>query len=380
MEIAHIHKNLSLSSRMTHKCWIIALLLIGNSIIKGQMVELLNHDSLNFPVDTTKGQLSIHFNNSNFVKDNEYFNNIVEGYTLIGYWIEPTLSYNITSNTSVQAGISAVHFSGKNSFYKINPVFSFYHRFNPHISLLMGSIPYSQHQMPVPLLDPEKYYLHRVDDGAQILFQSKYFKADTWLSWDNFSYYGDSLQERITGGFSGKFFLVNSSNLNIEIPVYGIISHRGGQVNRPKQAIETLTNTGTGISCTLFDILKITPTIFYYKKLTSAPSQAFSEGWAFYPQIQLNFKSLIIESSWWHGQKFISPRGEKIYSLVSTYDTTIMKEQNIFINKIAYQHWLPYRVLLQASFESYYFFSGKLMDYNFMVHLNWYFDRRIVKF
>jgi hypothetical protein len=126
--------------------------------------------------------------------------------------------------------------------------------------------------------------------------------------------------------------------------------------------------------------LKITPTIFYYKKLTSAPSQAFSEGWAFYPQIQLNFKSLIIESSWWHGQKFISPRGDKIYSLVSTYDTTIMKEQNIFINKIAYQHWLPYRVLLLASFESYYFFSEKLMDYNFMVHLNWYFDRKIVKF
>ncbi|MCX7987763.1 MAG: hypothetical protein N2662_12570 [Bacteroidales bacterium] len=332
-------------------------------------------------IDTISGNLSLKLHTSNFVKDNEYFNSLTEGYTLIGFWAEPLLNYNISNRTQIWTGMSLVRFFGYKGFYKSEPIFGLRHFFTPQMSLTMGSLPFSQHRLPAPILDPERYYLNRVDNGARILLNSSCVYSDTWLSWDQFSFFGDSLQEIITAGSSNIFKLFERNKFMLEVPIFFLITHRGGQVVRPKQPIETLVNAGAGTVFTWKNEridFKINPNLFIYRKLSSHPSQPFSKGWAFNPIVHLGYNPIFWELAWWHGNKFVNPRGEKIYVQVSTLENGIVENtRNVFVNKLAYQKKINPKIDLQLSIESYYFLSEKRLDYNFWVHFNWNFEHRL---
>jgi len=333
--------------------------------------------------DTSAGKLSLNISTSNFVKDNEYFNRMVEGYTLIGFWAEPTLEYTIGNRTSIRAGLSTVRFFGKDGFYNTEPILSIRHAFTPNISLTMGSLPYSQHGIPDPLLDPERFYLHRVDNGALIQLTASRIYSDTWLSWDRFSFYGDTVQELISAGNGSRITLLNNERFQIQLPIYLIITHRGGQLVRPKQPIETLVNVGSGISL-LWQINRLTielnPNYFLYRKLTSHPSQPFSEGWAIYPVLKLSNNHVVWEAGWWDGHNFIAPKGEKIFTQISTYDNNLtVSNHDVLVNKLSYRAPIATGLQLEAAFESFYLPAEERMDYNFLVHLNWNFTYHLLQ-
>lgn len=344
----------------------------------GWTIDDISNAELN---DTSAGKLALTISTSNFVKNNEYFNQMVEGYTLIGFWAEPTLEYAVGSMTSIRAGLSAVRFFGKDGFYATEPILRIRHGFTPHVSLTMGSLPYSQYGMPAPLLDPERFYLHRVNNGAlfQVSFPS--FSSDSWLSWDRFSFYGDTVQELVSAGNGSLITLLQRGKFKVQLPVYLIITHRGGQVVRPKQPIETLVNAGIGAKICWKGArlsMEFTPNGFLYQKLTNHPSQPFSKGWAFYPVLTLLHGRMIWESSWWHGQNFIAPKGELIYTQLSTYNKDVIaKSHDVVVNKLGYRTALTHGIQLEAAVESYYFPSEKRMDYNFWVHFNWYFRHHL---
>ena len=56
--------------------------------------------------------LSFRIENSNFFKNNEYFNDIIQGYTLIGWFINPKLIYYPAKNAKIEAGIHFLKYSG----------------------------------------------------------------------------------------------------------------------------------------------------------------------------------------------------------------------------------------------------------------------------
>ena len=62
------------------------------------------------------GELYFNIRNTNFVRNNEFFNNIVEGYTLIGYFVDPTISYTPSKNTKIEAGVHLLKYSGVDQF------------------------------------------------------------------------------------------------------------------------------------------------------------------------------------------------------------------------------------------------------------------------
>lgn len=362
----------------------IALFLLQCLLSSAQTTGWFNeYPAFSHPDDTLAGQLILKINTSNFVKDNEYFNQMVEGYTLIGFWAEPTLKYNIGSQTNIRAGLSAVRFFGKSGFYANEPIMSVEHWFSQRVSLTMGSLPCSQRGLPPPLLDPERYYLKRVDNGALFRVIHPTFSSETWLSWDRFSFYGDSTQEHISAGSSSLLTVLKGESFKLQLPLYLIITHKGGQVLRPKQPIETLINAGSGFRLVWINerfSCEINPNGFIYRKISSHPSQPFNVGWALYPVFHLSYGNLTWESSWWHGRKFIAPRGEPIYTQVSTYLTDYFENtRNVAANKIAFSTTPAKGMQLEAAFEGYYFPSEKRMDYNFWVHFNWNFSHLLLR-
>ncbi len=334
------------------------------------------------------GTFSFFFRNSNFVKDNEYFNSMVEGYTLIGYWIEPSVAYKISENSDIEIGASLVRFSGKNKWWKTEPTLSFRHYFSSNFKLTLGSLHYQNNfYMPAPLFNPERYYLSRIDNGARIDYKNHFFNSITWLSWDKFIFYGDTVQEQITAGSSNRLSLIQNQHFKLQLPVYFVITHLGGQINRPKKPIETLINIGSGLNFILIfndmfvQSLSVNPQFFYYKQLTSVPLQPFKNGYALYPQIAIKFKNqLQMELDWWYNHKFIAPRGEPIYGLISSVTPDyITITRNIGIIKVGYNKAYKNNVTLQCGIEGYYFPSEHLFDYNFLIHLNWQFKAKLFR-
>ncbi len=314
---------------------------------------------------------------SNFIKNNEYFNEIVEGYTLIGFCTEPILEYRINNKTSIRGGLSVIKFFGQEKFYKIEPIFSIQHSFSKILTLEMGSLNFSEHLLPAPLLNPERFYLHRVDNGAGLKLKTTFLYSDTWLAWDQFSFYGDTIQEIITSGSGNRIFLYENENFELQIPLYFLITHQGGQLLRPKKPIETLVNTGAGVDFYLkinkFNIT-INPNLLLYRKLSTYPSQPFSNGWALYNILRFEFQKTFLECGYWYGNTFIAPRGEPIFWLKSMYQNHLEKKSTLWLSRFGYQHHYPKNILFQIALETYYFPSEKRLDYNFWIHLNWYFS------
>lgn len=346
-----------------------------------QLIELqkLSDSTYNLPARN----LYLDFQNANFVKDNEYFNDIVEGYTLIGFWIEPRAIYAISEKSSISIGTNILKFSGKDGFYNIKPVFAFRQALSENVKLVLGSLDFNEnHKMPSPILDPERFYFSYTENGAQFLLNSKSFESDIWVSWDNFIWYDDSVQEKITAGVSGKYALLKSDEFSINIPIYSIITHLGGQINRPKKPIETLVNFGSGLSIEYNDIggfvrkMTFNPYFFIYKKNSSFASRPYNNGWAIYPYATLDFKKSLINIGWWYSNKFISPRGEAMYQTISTVASGyIIKNSSIITAKAAYSNNFDNDVSVTIGCESYFIPRLNLLDYNFSVSLiyrgNW---------
>ena len=71
---------------------------------------------------TRNGQLLLNVVSQNFFRNDEYFGDYIEGYTLPGYTLEPSLVYYPTADFSLRAGISLVQYAGTEKYSRIVPV------------------------------------------------------------------------------------------------------------------------------------------------------------------------------------------------------------------------------------------------------------------
>ena len=63
-----------------------------------------NHSLLNSTEVKDSNALYFNFSNANFLWNNEFFSDIIEGYTLIGYHVTPQLQYHFSPNFKIDAG------------------------------------------------------------------------------------------------------------------------------------------------------------------------------------------------------------------------------------------------------------------------------------
>jgi len=143
------------------------------------------------------GVLSLRIKSITFVKDNEYFNPIAaskfklvsslpgfvdksawnEGYTLIGYFVQPELVYSPSSRVTLRAGTYLLKYSGKDKFSKVLPVFSATLKLTGKTTLTMGTLSGSDsHKLYDPNYDSERLYRAYNEEGFQITGNYEHIK------------------------------------------------------------------------------------------------------------------------------------------------------------------------------------------------------------
>ena len=97
----------------------VALCLMFTTNTSAQYDSLLYESSSR--IDTTAhGVIRLNIDGMGFFLDNEYKGNLVKGYTLPGFWLQPTISYQPLKKLKLEAGIYMLHYWGANKYPNMN--------------------------------------------------------------------------------------------------------------------------------------------------------------------------------------------------------------------------------------------------------------------
>ena len=323
-------------------------------------------------------KLYIHILDKNFLKNNEYFNPLNEGYTLLGYVIEPSIVYYPGKTTRFEAGGSFLKYSGRNGYSDIEPVFRFQYQPSAAFQMVMGSI-YggTAHGLIEPLYRWEQDFMNPVENGLQFLFNTASIKTDIWLQWEQFIFRGDPFQEELTVGTSTTWKLTSENkDFTLSIPLQSLISHHGGQSLSVDKPIQTLADYAGGIKAswqTEESRLKGIDLEFWamgYNDLSPQKLQAYKHGYGLYPKAGIKFGSFMLQSGYFYGDRFIAPKGEELFHSALTPNIGILYPiRNLLMAKFAFTKMIQRGIFLAAYTETYTDLKSGNTDYNYGVHI-----------
>ncbi|MBE9467780.1 MAG: hypothetical protein IMY72_05580 [Bacteroidetes bacterium] len=312
------------------------------------------------------------FNNTNFIKNNEYFNKIIEGYTYIGLFAQPKLTYFPSKNIKIEGGVHLLKYSGLDKFTQTKPIFTFQYQ-HKDFSLILGTIYGTlNHNLPEPVFSFEHYYTNNVENGMQILLNKTYLKSDTWINWEQFILPNDTLPERLTFGSSNLFYLSDTSNsLILTIPLQFLINHRGGQSSNINSNIQTLANTDIGLNVKYKIQSKAIKSIefnnYYFSFFNNSNiiETYFDKGSATYSQLIINANKFIYSVGYWNAHNFMSVFGDPMFQLVSQKNILDTKpDKQLLTSNLFYSAPLCKGVNFGFRTELYYDLAAEKFDYS----------------
>jgi hypothetical protein len=121
-----------------------------------------------------ENSLLFRIENSNFLKNNEYFGDFIQGYTLIGYFINPKFVYYPAANAKIEVGAHLLKYSGIDEFSKVIPTLRFHFKASKSTDIVIGTLYGSaNHETIEPLFRHEYFYTENIENGLQFLFDTK---------------------------------------------------------------------------------------------------------------------------------------------------------------------------------------------------------------
>lgn len=325
-----------------------------------------------------------------FTKNNEYFNEIADGYTLFGYQLNPYFTYYATPYFRVDAGIYLQKDFGANGYQEIVPTFSFKYLHNG-VAIIFGNLEGSiSHRLIEPLYDFEKVLIGRQETGMQLLIQNEKLFLDGWVDWENMIYKGDNDQERVTGGLSVNYKLKQSDQLILEVPVQFVVTHVGGQIDSSPKLLQTYINTAAGFGMeyvmsknNLVQGIKMQNYYVYYKDFSAGLDRPFEDGSGWYANLSLKLKGNVeLMGSYWKGHEFISIMGGQLYpSVSSTFKTpfAVEEERELLILRLMHNIKVTDKIYISSRFEPFYDLINEKFEFSHGFYINYSTDFFLTK-
>ena len=315
------------------------------------------------PVDTNTLFLSI--DNANFLKNNEYYNDYVDGYTKVGFFLKPGLTYILSEKTRISAGAHLLKYAGGDGFHEIKPVFSLNHQLSPHLNLVMGTLQNDRHHHLIdPIYHFENYLDKHIENGMQFLLDHPAIRGDVWINWERFILQGADLREQFETGLSADIALWGrEKDFSVGLPLQLLIQHKGGQIDQSGKPISTLYNMASGLSFKLktgsgwVRSVALNNHLVLYRDASPQKLQPYEKGHAIFSSLELNRRNLSLELSYWNAHKYLSFSGNPIYQAWSIKKSnTLNTRRELFAGRLKY--------------------TRQYRDVQFLVNLDSYFDPR----
>lgn len=317
------------------------------------------------------GDLFLKLNNLNFIRNNEYSNPIIEGYTLIGYFLQPEVLYTPDEKVALSFGGNLLSYAGTNRFNKIKPVFSTTFWFSDSIFLRIGSLGGSdEHRLADPHFSKERIYSNYSEDGLRFRAAGRNYFNDTWLSWENFIFKGDDKREIFTAGESFRYsFPEIAGILKIEVPVQLLVKHYGGQISDYPENVESCLNTASGISAGINTVESLNGTagidfmFFTWNSLRENSPTGINKGHAAWYRLFYTCRNASLKAGYWNSQDYYAPDGNFIFSSASDrFENSVIPNREILT--CSFEIAFPWKDFLKFSFGFEGFYDTRLRRFD----------------
>ena len=336
-----------------------ALLLLTTANAKAQVS--VHIDSLLFEnshrIDSAScGELRLNFDALCFFRDNEYKGCLSKGYTLPGYRLQPTVSYQPLKNLRVEVGVSMLHYWGANKYPNLNysdiatwqgdqtqtgfhllPFFNVQLAVSRNFNLILGNI-YggANHRLIEPLYNQENALSADPEMGVQMQWQTKPLDFDVWVNWESFIFDKDTHQEAFTFGLSTRFKANRPERrTHVYFPLQVVMQHRGGEINpdAEQRQVKTWMNAAAGVGVTIhtdnsiLTRLNAEADVAYYRQMTGA-LLPFDNGKGVYLKAEADIWRFCLRGAYWDSSKFISIFGNPLYGSVGIHNRDFQMQRN----------------------------------------------------
>ena len=358
---------------------LMALMGVGSEEVKGQSANVYKMVCQPKSFES-EDWFSVHADGTFFFQNDEYFTPHVEGYTLVGYMVRPSVSYDVVPDElDLTAGFQALGYAGLDKMHYVRPVVAVRWTPLPYLALQMGTLrgPDS-HWHHDALQDCEEQITSKPEFGAQVDLETKAWDATVWLNWRQFIFLGDTIPEKFTAGIRAEFhpgFDVESP-LGFSMPITLTFDHIGGQISNYPDTMQSLANVG--LSPTLHymrdgrfvKMLSLSVHTMLFHTMTGSGVRPFDDGWAVSPEVRMKAKYLNAEVGYWHSQNFFALHGSPMYWSTSNYDATVYeKERDLITMGAAFVKNISYVGAFELKARGFYDIGLGQFDYSYGMSL-----------
>lgn len=212
-----------------------------------------------------------------FFKDNEFDGNVVKGYSLPGFRLQPRIVYRPIREITLELGAHATVYEGSNKYpsYVFHDIARWkgdqyqrgahalpFFRATAHLerpgkgltTLVVGDI-YggATHRLPLPLYNPELLLTDDPEAGVQIIADRKRWHSDVWVNWQSYIFEESTHQEAFTVGWAQQATVfsrkggASQATHSLRVPVNLLIQHRGGEQDATDMGVQTIANASAGL-------------------------------------------------------------------------------------------------------------------------------------
>ena len=314
-----------------------------------------------------------------FNKNNEYFNQIVKGYTLFGTRFIPSLSYQLHEQVNIQAGIFLQKDFGNNNLTYSIPYFSILYDWN-NSQLIFGNYNGSIHHcMLEPLEDFERLLVDAPENGIQYLFNTERIFFDAWINWEKMIYQNSPFKEEVSGGIVSQYDIIkengNTATLHYQFRGY----HRAGQIDALRgQPLVTRFNNAVGASYHkkynkgFIKGHKWEGYFLHYIDNSREFRLPYTEGYGYYLNGTMETKIGDFMLSYWQGDHFYSYKGGRLYQSYSTDPNSrfFEDERKLLILRVMNEFHIGESSTLLLRFEPYWDFNNQIFEFSHSIYFN----------
>jgi hypothetical protein len=294
----------------------------------------------NYALKTETGKaLALSIENISFLKNIETDGDLMQGYTLPGFRINPRLIYQPSKSVTLEGGITMLKFWGLDKYpnyayqnmpewtadnyrtgFHMLPFFRVHIQPVQQINIVFGTL-YggNNHRFIEPLYNPELNMIADPETGVQFLYDSRALHFDTWINWEIFTLKNDIHNEMVNFGVSGSVHVTSpESPFNLDIPIQAIVTHHGGELDTV-HVMSTQANFAAGISTRFRTGAKWLSSIgFSLMSAGSFDHDAVQQGRAVYASLTAGIGNLNAKFTLWRSRNFVNLFGSPVFGNLST--------------------------------------------------------------
>lgn len=352
-----------------------------------------DYEELFFKPDSSssEGDLILRVSDINFFKNNEYFSDYIEGYTLVGYRLQPSLAYylykpdpNSTDGAiTLEVGCHILQYGGTDKYDKVFPVATAQWQINRNLTMIMGTIDgHIGHSLPESMWEPERQIVDKPEMGVQMKLQKRDFGGELWLNWQQFIKRYDTIPEKFTVGIRADYEPSINSQLHFRVPVRVLMSHIGGQISDFTERMQSLANGSVSLQLGMVrQSMKSERRMYvdlewqFYHAMVDKGVRPFSDGYALYPKVCYENRwgrrsSIDIAVGYWRAKNYFSLYGNPSFMSLSNYKVDIYsKRRDMLTYAIDYSYAMGEMLRFSIGSKGYFDTRENQFDYSYNISL-----------